>query len=267
MSELVDAAPPFPVHSKLWSSGPKSSAQCQSLGKPPRKRGKTWSQCADTAQSLCLGLSAQRPNVHPMPATQCAVEHAKTCPDVKVKVAQLFVNLVGHNHLRYHRHGHRLGKACPDLRLRLGTPIKMSPKPTQILQWIIIITILLLNAMIKTSHSLTPHIFRSDYILGSNLDEAPWKLLPSRVHCRQKMRRGYFWWWHWASRLGFEINERGDIFKWFSQQYRGCWQKHNRSRTAQVSVDPLIQCWFGSVRFIGAFQPIILSALCCGPSL
>ena len=57
-----------------------------------------------------------------MPATQCAVEHAKTCPDVKVKVAQLFVNLVGHNHLRYHRHGHRLGKACPDLRLRLGTP-------------------------------------------------------------------------------------------------------------------------------------------------
>ena len=107
-----------------------------------------------------------------MPATQCAVEHAKTCPDVKVKVAQLFVNLVGHNHLRYHR----LGKACPDLRLRLGTPIKMSPKPTQILQWIIIITIadiLLLNAMIKTSPSLTPHIFRSDYILGSNLDEAP----------------------------------------------------------------------------------------------
>ena len=116
-----------------------------------------------------------------MPATQCAVEHAKTCPDVKVKVAQLFVNLVGHNHLGYHRHGHRLGEACPDLRLRLGTPpsdadqapIKMSPKPTQILQWIIIITILLLNAMIKTSHSLTPHIFRSDYILGSNLDEAP----------------------------------------------------------------------------------------------
>ena len=54
-----------------------------------------------------------------MPATQCAVEHAKTCPDVKVKVAQLFVNLVGHNHLGYHRHGHRRGEGCPDLRLRL----------------------------------------------------------------------------------------------------------------------------------------------------
>ena len=41
-----------------------------------------------------LGLSAHRPNVHPMPPTQGAVEPAKTCPDAEVKVNQHFVNII-----------------------------------------------------------------------------------------------------------------------------------------------------------------------------
>ena len=60
----------------------------------------------------CLGLGAQRPNVHPIPATQGAVEHAKTCPDAKVKVTQLFVQHAHNHHGCHQHHGHHGCKAC-----------------------------------------------------------------------------------------------------------------------------------------------------------